>query len=318
MNLRGGLARASQWRLRMMVAAQVLWLAVVLLLGAWWGRLVLQQAARIADLENAAGLPYAVAQEHLFRTHRMLFWESGTYVVLLLAITALLFWIYWRDALRSRGVHAFFASMTHELRTPLTSIRLQAESIAENLSADVTQKQLVERLLQDTMRLEGQVERTLELARVEGGGPVFPAPMELKPWLERLVSNWKEAYGERVHFETSFEDISAEADATALQVVMKNLLENSIRHSKKAELSVRLTARSQEGQICITFRDNGAGFHGETRKLGKIFQKGAGSHGAGVGLYLMKVLVGQMGGRVVFNPDPGFETTVWLKAAPNG
>ena len=39
--------------------------------------------------------------------------------------------------------------------------------------------------MEDTMRLESQVERTLELARVEGGGPVFPEPMELKPWLDQ-------------------------------------------------------------------------------------------------------------------------------------
>ena len=116
-----------------MIGAQVFWLAIVCLLGGWWCRLVLTQATRIAQLETGIGMiPEAIA--HQLRTQRMVFWESLSYFILLLGSTVVVFWLYWRDVQRSRGIQAFFASMTHELRTPLTSIRLQAESIAENLS----------------------------------------------------------------------------------------------------------------------------------------------------------------------------------------
>ena len=45
----------------------------------------------------------------------MLFWESLVFFALLLATTVLLFWLYWRDVKRARGLQAFFASLTHEL-----------------------------------------------------------------------------------------------------------------------------------------------------------------------------------------------------------
>ena len=315
---KGGLASAPERRLRLMMGALVFWLALVFVMGIWWSRLVLDQASRIATLEYQSGLVHEAGENQL-RTQRMVFWESLTYFVLLTGSAGVVFWIYWRDVRRSRGVQAFFASMTHELRTPLTSIRLQAESIAENLGADPAQKPLVERLLEDTMRLESQVERTLELARVEGGGPVFPETLELKPWMDRLVAAWKEAYGERVKFETEIDDITAYVDPTALLVIMKNLLENSLRHAKQSVVLVRLSARSIEGGVSIIYRDNGSGFKGDERRLGRIFQKGAGSQGAGVGLYLISVLMEQMGGWTRFKGGVGFEVQLWLKGGmPSG
>lgn len=299
-------------RLRLMIGAQIFWLAIVCLLGAWWCRLVLTQASRIAELETGLGMaPEALA--HQLRTSRMVFWESSSYFLLLIGSTAIVFWLYWRDVQRSRGIQAFFASMTHELRTPLTSIRLQAESIAENLTGDASQKHLVERLLEDTLRMESQVERTLELARVEGGGPVFPEQLELKPWLDRLVSGWKEAYGGKVSFDIAVADVAVVADPTAMGVVMRNLLENSVRHSKRDGLEIRIEAEKSPAGVTLKFRDNGPEYRGDARKLGQIFQKGAGSPGTGVGLYLIRVLIEQMGGQTSFRAGRGFEVTLTLR-----
>src|SRR4051812_42626283 len=170
---KGGITYAPNRRLRLMLGAHVAWLAIVCGLGAWWGRLLLRQAAKIAELEQAAGLAQSEAHRQWEQTQRMLFWESGTYFGLVILATGLVIFLYLRDARRARMLEAFFASVTHELRTPLTSIRLQAETIAESLAASSADRELVNRLMQDTMRLESQVERTLELARVEGGGPVL-------------------------------------------------------------------------------------------------------------------------------------------------
>jgi signal transduction histidine kinase len=314
----GRITSAPQRRLRLMIGAQVFWLAIVLLLGGWWCRLVLIQAARIAELETDLGVSEAVLNQ--LRTHRMVFWESLSYFILLVGSTVVVFWLYWRDVKRSRGIQAFFASMTHELRTPLTSIRLQAEAIGEEIS-DPGPKAWVERLLEDTQRLESQVERTLEIARVEGGGPVFPEPMELKPWLERWASACREAYPSKVRIEVAVADVSVVADATALGVVMRNLLENSLRHAKPPAakpLEIQVSAAAEAGDVSIRFRDNGTSFAGGPRKLGEIFEKGAGSSGTGVGLYLIRVLTEQMGGKASFGTGQGFEVRIQLKGGSHG
>jgi signal transduction histidine kinase len=300
-------------RLQILAGAHLVWLALVCLLGAWWGRLVLLQAKRIAELETSLGMAAQVTQTHWDRTQRMLYWESMTFFGLLLASTVLLGWLYWRDLLRARGLHAFFASVTHELRTPLTSIRLQAESIAENLTEETSQKKLVQRLLEDTLRLEAQVERTLELARVEGGGPVYSQPVQIKPWLDRFLKTWGADYSAKVEFVNRVEDVWIEADSSALQVIFKNLFENSIRHSKKEKVSIQISSKLEQDQVKLQLKDDGQGFQGDPRTLGLLFQKGPLSQGTGVGLYLVKTLMKRMGGWADFvNHPSGFEVLLFF------
>lgn len=311
---KGGISRAPRMQIRLVVAMQAIWLSLVCVLGAWWVTLSLKQASEITALKRMAGIsPEQIALESA-RTHRMLMGESMTFFALLISITAVLIWLYWREMMRTRSIQAFFASVTHELRTPLTSIRLQAETIAESLEKNPQEKELVRRLLEDTGRLESQVERTLELARVEGGASLFSQAIPIRPWIDRTLASWKETYGSRLSVQCDVpETLVASADASALQVILKNLLENSIRHSKKNPVQVLLNAEKRNGAVALHFQDNGEGFTGDTSKLGRLFEKGPNSQGAGVGLYLVRVLMQRMGGRADFDGAHGFHASLWFK-----
>jgi signal transduction histidine kinase len=245
----------------------------------------------------------------------MLLWEGLTFFAFLIAATWLLFWFYWRDIKRTRGLEAFFASVTHELRTPLTSIRLQAESIADSLSPSGSEQPLIQRLLEDSARLESQVERTLELARVEGGGPLFSQTLPMKPWISRLLSQTKESYaGKSIAIQANLgDDDLIEADEGAVQVIIKNLVENSLRHSQKDQIKIEVASRRSGDWTILSFKDNGPGTAEKAHQLGGLFQKGARSQGAGVGLYLVKVLMERMGGRAVFSSAEGFPVELWFQ-----
>src|SRR5207342_3527803 len=149
----------------------------------WWGWVVHRQAVKIEELQQLVGQSSSTAHEQWQVTQRMLVWEGGTLLVLLTGLSVALLWLYLRDQRRTRASRAFFASVTHELRTPLTSIRLQAESLADKGAAGP----LINRLLEDTSRLEAQVEKTLELARLEGGGTLDLQALPIHAWLERQV-----------------------------------------------------------------------------------------------------------------------------------
>lgn len=303
-----------------MIAAHLGWLVIVCLLVAWWGRLLLRQAGRIVELERSLGISAGEAQDHWHRVQRMLYWESSAFFALLLVSSVFLFWYYWRDVKRAKGLHAFFASVTHELRTPLTSIRLQAESIADQ---DERQGKHVQRLIEDTIRLESQVERTLELARVEGGGPVYTQIVQLKPWLDRFVSQWSAHFNGRVKFDVSVDDVLIEADPSAMHVIFKNLLENSLKHSQAHSepeysevnpIRVEILTENQNQGIVLRVLDHGNGYPGDSRELGRIFHKGPRSQGTGVGLYLVKVLMKKMGGWAEFNgSQEGFWVSLWFR-----
>jgi len=295
--------RQSRW----VAILAAVWLGLILVLGFWWATIVLRQSRRISELSLAAGVPQAEALGELESIQRMLQWESSFFLVLLLTLSGALFWYYRRDMRRARGTQAFFAALTHELRTPLTSVRLQSEAIA---AGEPTQE-LIDRLLADTHRLESQIDKTLELARIEGGGALAVQAIRLDPWLERvlrgIVAN--EADAARLDVSLAADLPSVRGDTSALQLILRNLVENTLRHGERAQAHITVTAQRSGSGVELHYRDDGRGYEGDPAQLGLLFRRGIASRGTGVGLYLVRVLMDRMGGAVQFAnaPDGGFE-----------
>jgi signal transduction histidine kinase len=209
----------------------------------------------------------------------------------------------------------FMSSVTHELRTPLTSIRLQAEAIAEGDQ----RVELAQRLLEDSHRLESQIDKTLELARIEGGGRLAEQAVPLHGWLERLLQGIAATHGSRV---TLIVELAPDlppilADAAAVQMILRNLVENSVRHAQRERVQVHLAAQARGERVVLDYRDDGAGTAVRAQQLGRLFDRGASSAGSGVGLYLVRALMERMGGRVEFHsaPGQGFRAELYFSAS---
>lgn len=305
MDSKGALSVRPAKQSRRVAILAAAWLAVILVLGFWWATIVLEQSGRIAELSQEIGVSREAAMAELKRTERMLFWESGTFLVLLLTVSGMLFWYYRRDMQRARGTQAFFAALTHELRTPLTSVRLQTEAIA---AGELTQE-LIDRLLVDTHRLESQIDKTLELARIEGGGQLADQAIRLDQWLERVVRGIVAAQGdEDVLLDVAIEpDLPpVHGDTAALQLILRNLVENALRHGDREPMRIEVHALRNDNNVEIRVRDHGAGYDGDAARLGRLFLRGDRSRGTGVGLYLVRVLMERMRGSANFaNADGG-------------
>ncbi len=292
-----------------------IWLAVIFALVFWWGWHLLDQAQRIAELSGRAGASEAEVLADQATTHRMVVWEGGTFLLLLLTVSGALFWYYRRDLRRARGTQAFFAALTHELRTPLTSVRLQTEAIA----AGEPSQELIERLLVDTHRLESQIDKTLELARIEGGGTLAEQAIRLDQWLERALRAIVATEGENAELtiEVAASLPPVHGDTAALQLILRNLVENSVRHGDRQAMHLSATAVKSAQGVDLIYRDDGRGYQGEPARLGRMFARGVESRGTGVGLYLVRVLMERMGGSVDFAnaPDGGFVVTLHFRAS---
>lgn len=303
--------RSRRW----FAAIATLWVLLLLMLMGWWGWVLRNQAEKIAELQTLAGTNTSETHESWLKTQRMLMWEGGAYFVLLAGVSGALIRLYWRDRQRTNALQAFLASVTHELKTPLTSIRLQAESLAETSVANP----LIERLLEDTSRLEAQVEKTLELARLEGGGELALQTMPIIAWLQRFCRSSIRNASVAIDIEKTADDERplVLADPSALQIIFRNLIENTARHSQAADARARVRIERADRTVCVSFADEGVGFRGERQRLGALFFRGERSQGAGVGLYLIQSLMRRMGGRADFNvgSGPGFETRLTFRRA---
>jgi signal transduction histidine kinase len=309
---KGGLSTVPMRRTLVLAVAAAIWLSLQIVLVVWWATVIERQARQIVALEALRGGSAGLADAQWSRTQLMLVGESSSSLALLLAVSLLLAWLYWREHQRARSMQAFFASVTHELRTPLTSIRLQAEAIAEGGQG----LELARRLLEDSHRLESQIDKTLELARIEGGGPLREQSIPLQAWLARALADIAQGHGAALDVAAQLDATlpPIQADAGAVQMILRNLVENSVRHARVNPVGVRLSAAARGGQVLLEYQDNGQGVVAGTGRLGRLFGRGPHSSGAGVGLYLVRRLMQRMGGRAKFDTAPGhgFRVELWF------
>lgn len=79
----------------------------------------------------------------------------------------------------------------------------------------------------------------------------------------------------------------------------KNLLNNAVQHNRSEDPRVRVSMEVLDGSVVVGVEDNGAGVPEEMRE--RVFgrgEKGLGSEGTGVGLYLVDEIVSSSGGEV--------------------
>ncbi|MFM7859037.1 MAG: sensor histidine kinase, partial [Flammeovirgaceae bacterium] len=101
-----------------------------------------------------------------------------------------------------------------------------------------------------------------------------------------------------------------------VQNIFLTLLDNAIKYRDlNKQLEVRVTARSEGGYLCINFSDNGLGIDTE-QYGGKLFNLYARFHpeieGKGMGLFLVKMQLEAMGGRISVESVVGLGTTFTL------
>jgi signal transduction histidine kinase len=315
---RGRISTRISRQVRLMLLSQIIWLLILLGFFTWWGTLLMRQAQHIAELEMATGVAAEAINNNLDKLNRIVFWEAGAMVLLVIIISLCILWLFLRDARRTRSVQTFFAGVTHELRTPMTGIRLQAESIAEKTNTSDPQYKLVHRLLEDTEKLESHLEQTLELARVEGGTPPQLQAIKLDNFLRHFVRDWHYAHGAN-HPAVQYEmgNGACMADPVGLKTIFRNLFDNTLKHSGNTNVSVAINAITQGHRVIVHYADNGQGFSQDPATLGSVFAKGPASSGSGVGLYLVSALMQQMGGSVRFKSANGFTADLDFPIAAN-
>ena len=154
---------------------------------------------------------------------------------------------------------------------------------------------LTTRLIQDTSKFEHELDKGLQLSRVEGQGTLSLSPVDLGRFVRKLAAkhgNTIEVAGEGVVL----------ADEMALTMVFRNLFENTIRHnagSAKATVHFDL----QGDLLVCRYDDHGKAFAGDRKMLGQLFYKHDSKKGTGIGLYLVKQLMKAQQGKLSFSQE---------------
>ncbi len=287
----------SKNRLSLKLVFILLWLVLTLSLAVWWMFFSLNILS-----EYQLVLPFEA--ERIMGMESMLRWEGFFWMLLLFVGGMALVYLTIRDDFHRRDLEKFVASFSHDLKTSLASLRLQSESLKE----DIPDNSLIDRLLRDTGRLQLQLENSLLLASSDKSQYYFQE-VNLRELLKRVSYDWPNLQVEIQH------DLNVNADERALNSIFKNLLQNAVVHGQAFNISVSVKA-DNPGKLKISVLDDGVGFNEDSSGLGDIFRRHNSNSGSGVGLYIVRKLIEDMGGKVNFSQgeqDKGFLVTMELE-----
>lgn len=279
----------SQYSSQLIFALALLWSLVILVLGAWWVYIMIN-------------FEYFLSVTDKSKISKMLTWEGGSFLVLLILLSLSLMYLFVIDQKKSKSLQAFFASLTHELKTPLASIRLQGEVIHEILEQknDPKLDKLIGRLISDTTKLETQMDKILQLSRIERGGQLNLSSVSLIGVMNKMSKLVLTDQALMIHLKN--EKLRILADEFALELILKNLFENTKNHSKSKKIDI--TIKENDKYVEVIYQDHGE-FNGDLKKLGSLFYKHNSSKGSGIGLYLSKKLMNLMNGEMLITNHQG-------------
>jgi len=233
----------------------------------------------------------------------------------------------WEADRADRARVAFLGTVSHELRTPLAMILGLTEALLEeaqarenrDLQGDLEEMMMAER------RLHEAVEALLEVAQIDKSAqPTSTSPISAEKFLQEIRGGYKQASKEaELRFELRPMPGDLVIDRSRVMRVLRELVDNAVRH---AETTVRLGVRriqsggARRAMLQFVVTDDGPGMTGlPAMESGEtLLQVGATDSALrppkGIGLFLARRLVQQMGGSLVLDDErpAGTEISVFV------
>jgi two-component system phosphate regulon sensor histidine kinase PhoR len=221
-----------------------------------------------------------------------------------------------REARVARLQSDFVNKVSHDLRTPLTSIRMFVETLQMGrLDGDAARRaEALSIIADETARLSTLINRLLDWARMESGKRRFD--LERQPVLPivedalRAFEPQRIAHPVELRRELAPDLPEVVADREALAGALLDLLFNAHKYTGPDKRITVSAARSGPA-VVVTVADNGPGISIPDQK--RIFDKfyrardplQRSIEGSGLGLAMVKHIVGAHGGKVAVSSEVG-------------
>jgi signal transduction histidine kinase len=210
--------------------------------------------------------------------------------------------------------------LSHDVRTPLSVLVNQA-FLAKQRASNPEALRAAEIVATSARRIAAMIDDLVDAMSLETGQPsLAKRAVDFAEFARELKERLADSLPvERVLLDPAPDLPPVEVDPDRLERIVVNLLANALKYAPEAS-PVRLEARSLDGEVLITVRDEGPGIAPED--LPHIFDRFYRSdsvrdtEGLGLGLYICRKLVDAHGGRIwVESGRTGSEFHVALPAA---
>ena len=231
----------------------------------------------------------------------------------------------------------FVSTVSHELRTPLTTIKALTRLLMREGLDETKRREYVETISVECDRQIDFVLNLLDLSRIEGGVlRVTHERVDVEEVISSVVKSEMRSAEKRRHelrVEPKPEVPPVCGDPKELRRVLSNIVENAIKYTPDGGRII-LSARQEDSQVAISVTDNGRGIPAEDMPIlfdkfhrgrpaphsaamangttNAEFLEDADVSGVGLGLYLGRNVMEQMGGRISVDSEVGRGSTFKL------
>ncbi len=220
----------------------------------------------------------------------------------------------------------FLANISYELRTPLTTIIGFAEILEQKFFGVLNDRQTeyAAGIVSASGTLLALIDDILDLANIEAGYlRLDPAAVDVHSLFHDLATLMVErarSGNVSLIFEGAGEIGTVIADERRLKQALFNLISNAIKFTP-AQGRVVVSAERQGEMAAFSVTDTGIGIAAadQARVFDKFVRVGLGRQsGLGLGLALVRSLIGLHGGTVVLTSESGMGTTVVCRIPADG
>ena len=214
----------------------------------------------------------------------------------------------------NKDLEQFAYVASHDLKAPLRAIEVLVQWLREDLR-DTQTGEVQENLgllEQRTQRLNCLLDDLLEYSRA-GRKVGDTRKVNTREMVADIATLLAPPAGLRVEADDSLPTL--DAHAAPLEQVLRNLINNAIKHHPAEQGLVRVYAQDQGDSVMFAVEDDGAGIPQEyAEKVFQMFQTlqpRDDREGSGMGLAIVQRIIDWQGGRIWFHPGPGERGTVF-------
>lgn len=200
----------------------------------------------------------------------------------------------------------FLGEAAHELRTPLAALLAQAQVLQHAVDRNEVNEAL-DRLVAGIERTSRLAQQLLDAARVDAGSSAARAVDVDLGMVVAMVADEFELVarrgGQSIEVEGGYAPVHADIDD--LGILVRNLLDNALRHGgpgTRVRLTTGVEGEGQARMATLTVADDGPGIsdNEHQRVFERFYRAGEGrrSQGIGMGLSLVERVVASQGGRL--------------------
>jgi len=224
----------------------------------------------------------------------------------------------------SRVKSEFLAMMSHELRTPLHVVLGYTDLLLESTFGELSENQIdvLKRLRRSGRILLDRLSLILDLRRLEDGRfPVEVVEVHLPGLIQQVEDEMPELRQQSgVHYFQTIDVAlpSLRTDPGKLKMILRNLLSNALKFTEAGTISLVVAPVATGVEIRVTDTGLGIPAHSLTEIFEPFYQVDiSGTQhrgGVGLGLHIVKRLLGLLGGRITVDSVHGRGSifSVWL------